>query len=449
MPDYSVTGIIHSISSRQTLQEIGELVLAPCQRWDALVCTSRAGQEAVKTVLNAWLDYLAGRLNARPRLNVNLPVIPLGIDCSRFDVGSATVVSRARLRQKHGIGADDIAVLFVGRLSFKRKCHPIPMYQALQKAQVATGARIHFLQAGHFEDPREEDAFREAAVRFSPDIRTLVVGGSEPFRGDEIWFAADIFLSLSDNIQETFGLAPVEAMAAGLPCVVSDWNGYRDTVRDGIDGFLVPTTVPPPGAGLDLVARYLEVGSFRQYYANVAMNTAVDPEACASALVRLMREPDLRRRMGDSGRQRARTTYDWPVVLKAYHRLWRALAKARRSADMVAPLPDGQPPYPLCDDPFRTFAGHASQKIGPDTRLAPGSARDVDDLQHLRGLWISRFGSEFRVDQETAAGILEAVAGRDGMTVSEILRTIAASEERVYRTIAYMLKFGLLRRADN
>ena len=41
-----------------------------------------------------------------------------------------------------------------------------------------------------------------------------------------------------DNAQETFGLAVAEAMAAGLPLVASDWSGYRDLVRDGIDGYL-------------------------------------------------------------------------------------------------------------------------------------------------------------------------------------------------------------------
>ena len=38
----------------------------------------------------------------------------------------------------------------------------------------------------------------------------------------------DIFVSLSDNIQETFGLTPLEGMASGLPVVATDWNGYRD-----------------------------------------------------------------------------------------------------------------------------------------------------------------------------------------------------------------------------
>ena len=58
------------------------------------------------------------------------------------------------------------------------------------------------------------------------------------------WAAADLFLSLVDNPQETFGLAPVEAMAAGVPVVVSDWDGYRYTVSDGVEGFRVPTLAP-------------------------------------------------------------------------------------------------------------------------------------------------------------------------------------------------------------
>ena len=44
--------------------------------------------------------------------------------------------------------------------------------------------------------------------------------------------AANIFISLSDNIQETFGLTVIEAMAAELPCIVSDWNGYKDLIKN-------------------------------------------------------------------------------------------------------------------------------------------------------------------------------------------------------------------------
>ncbi|MBI3542646.1 MAG: glycosyltransferase, partial [Deltaproteobacteria bacterium] len=75
-----------------------------------------------------------------------------------------------------------------------------------------------------------------------------------------VWQAADIFCSLADNVQETFGLTPLEAMAAGLPQVVSDWNGYRDTVRHGVDGFRVPAFPAverdPTGAGDSFLAGF-------------------------------------------------------------------------------------------------------------------------------------------------------------------------------------------------
>ena len=70
------------------------------------------------------------------------------------------------------------------------------------------------------------------------------------------WSSADIFSSLSDNFQETFGITPIEAMASGLPVVVSDWDGYRDSVRHGVEGYLVPTSMPQNGLGADLALRH-------------------------------------------------------------------------------------------------------------------------------------------------------------------------------------------------
>ena len=78
-------------------------------------------------------------------------------------------------------------------------------------------------------------------MRYCPSVNVLFLDGGDQGVGDRVWFAAYIFTLLSDNIQESFDSTPIKAMAAGLPVVVSDWNGYRDTVRNGIDGILVPT----------------------------------------------------------------------------------------------------------------------------------------------------------------------------------------------------------------
>ena len=116
----------------------------------------------------------------------------------------------------------------------------------------------------------------------------------------DIWFAADFFISLSDNVQETFGLVPIEAMAAGLPVVVSDWDGYRESVRDGIDGFTVPTWQPGPGAGTDLAQMYASNHlTYDHYIGAASQGVAVDINACAEAFSRLIGDPELRRRMGE------------------------------------------------------------------------------------------------------------------------------------------------------
>ena len=45
-------------------------------------------------------------------------------------------------------------------------------------------------------------------------------------------------------------------MTAGLACVVSDWDGYRDTVVDGETGIRIPTWMPGAGTGAALADAY-------------------------------------------------------------------------------------------------------------------------------------------------------------------------------------------------
>jgi phosphatidylinositol alpha-mannosyltransferase len=66
--------------------------------------------------------------------------------------------------------------------------------------------------------------------------------------------AADVFCSPSVG-QESFGMTLVEAMAAGVPVVATDIPGYREVVRDGMDGLLVPPN--DPGAIAEAIRRVL------------------------------------------------------------------------------------------------------------------------------------------------------------------------------------------------
>ena len=94
-------------------------------------------------------------------------------------------------------------------------------------------------------------------------MKVITLDGRQASARQTAWAGADVFCSLSDNIQETFGIVPIEAMAAGLPVVVSDWDGYKDTVRHGVDGFRIPTCMPQAGLATDLALRHaLEVDTY-------------------------------------------------------------------------------------------------------------------------------------------------------------------------------------------
>ena len=135
-------------------------------------------------------------------------------------------------------------------------------------------------------------AFADARAKLCPSVRSIILDGREPDLRTRAWVSADVFCSLSDNIPETFGLTTIEAMAAGLPVVVTDWDGYKDTVRDGIDGFAVPTMTPPPGAGQRFAIRHaLELDSYDSYIGQASTAVVVDIDATTTAFERLASDP--------------------------------------------------------------------------------------------------------------------------------------------------------------
>ena len=135
---------------------------------------------------------------------------------------------------------------------------------------------MHVILAGWAAHPAVLDAFHAGAREFAPNVRTSFPNGRDGQVRRSVWRAADVFVSPSDSVQETFGLSVVEAMASGLPVVASDWNGYRDSVEDGRTGFLVPTTTVS-GATAIATARLLAGElNYDHFLAECSQATAVD-----------------------------------------------------------------------------------------------------------------------------------------------------------------------------
>ncbi|HWR39335.1 MAG TPA: tetratricopeptide repeat protein [Patescibacteria group bacterium] len=448
---YSLCGVTHTTASDRVMDAIGSLLTAPVQPWDALVCTSRAVRQTVDGLLERYGDYLSRRWGGggRPAAGLELPVIPLGVDCTQFPQGEERQRVRAQYRQNIGAGPDDIVVLFVGRLSFHSKAHPLPMLLGLEEVARREGRNIILVQAGWFFNESIARTMQEAIRTFAPSIREVFLDGRRDEIRKNIWAAADLFVSLSDNIQETFGLTPIEAMAAGLPVLVSDWDGYCDTVRHGREGFRIPTLIPAPDeAGRELAQRYGSgLTNYDQYIAAASLMTAVDPAAFADACATLIRQPDLRRQMGEAGRQRALRYYDWPVIVRRYQELWQHLAEIRQQAPMMAPCEAHETPQPLRDDPFRVFAGYATAVVETDSRVALAFGADSARLDWLRSSAINTsITPDLLLTRDEQVMLLERLQRCHWITVGELSAVLSPSRGHLLAaTLTWLAKMGLIR----
>jgi glycosyltransferase involved in cell wall biosynthesis len=419
---FSLCGLTHTMSSAVAMDAAAGLLAAPVQPWDALVCTSRAVRGVVEKLLDMQAEHLRTRMGAYDFTLPRLETIPLGVDCAAL---SPTILKphRERWRRKLGMDADHVAFLFLGRLSFHAKAHPLPMYLALERAAQESGKTLHLIQAGWFANTTIEDEFRQGAREFCPSVRMHFLDGRASDVRATVWAAADAFVSLSDNVQETFGMAPLEAMAAGLPVVASDWDGYRDIVRHDRDGFLAPTLLPPAGLGEDLAALHQSgTDSYDAYIGKACQYAAVDVDACAAACARLAADPDLRRTMGASGRERAKAHFDWAVVVRRHQDLWQELAGRRRAAGASRPGP-----VPHRPDPFALFGHYASGAPGPDwtARLLREDA--AERLRALRKRPMVAYAEPSLPEQELAEALLAAL-NTEEKPVAEILEQVP--EER-------------------
>jgi glycosyltransferase involved in cell wall biosynthesis len=441
---WSLCGITHTTSSAHAMDALASLLTAPVQPWDAVICTSTAVKDNVTRLLQAQADYLVQRLGVQKLVLPQLPVIPLGIHAQDF---AFSPDQRAAARDE--LGADDTThvVLYMGRLSFHAKAHPLAMYQALQQAAMGlpAGEKLLLVECGWHANDYIQQAYAEAANQVCPRVRVRTLDGRLKQQRDTAWAGADVFCSLSDNIQETFGIVPIEAMAAGLPVVVADWDGYKDTVRDGVDGFRIPTLMPGAGLGSDLALRHaLEMDTYDMYCGHACSLVAVDVQASAHAFARLFASAELRKQMGQAGQQRARERYDWATVIRQYEALWQQLLDLRKAK--APELKASSYPWPARIDPFHAFASYPTQTLTPQTMLGIVGTNVSDAVGRVasyRKLAMVSFAKEVLPTEQEVQTVL--TAGATPKTAEELVAAIAPQRQAaVFRSLVWLVKLGAL-----
>ncbi len=216
-------------------------------------------------------------------------VIPNGYDVTRFHPDAE---ARAALRQEFGVSPDTILIGLVGRWNVE-KDHPNLLAAFSRLAGKRKNIALLLVGAGCAPDNAELTAQVE---RHGLRARVVLAGQRSDIPG--VMNALDLHVLSSSS--EAFPNVVAEAMACGIPCVVTDVGDAALIV--GETGWVVPPADATSLAG--------------------AIDRALD----------VRENPEQWRTIQSAARQRVVETFSLERMIKAYHELWKSTERPKRES---------------------------------------------------------------------------------------------------------------------
>jgi phosphatidylinositol alpha-1,6-mannosyltransferase len=221
-------------------------------------------------------------------------VIENGADPSQF-----TLLPRREIQDfRRSLGFGNFQLLLtVGRVSERKGQSAVicALPHVLKKAP-----KTHYLVVGL---PTKERQYRELANKLGVSAHVHFMGRVEAQDLLRFMNVCEAFVMTSrhtaDGDFEGYGIAVVEAALCGKPAVVSANSGLTEAIIDGVTGYAVEPD---------------------------------NPQAVARALIRLLRNKDLRRHMGQAARERALREQTWEHRAHAYDTLLRGMLTSQASS---------------------------------------------------------------------------------------------------------------------
>jgi len=294
-----------------------------------------------------------------------------GIDLARFDPARISPIRRAEVRAALGFSPDHIVVGAVGRLVVEKGY--LDLFTAAARIKRDRSA-LRFVFVGPFE-PEKSDAISPAAlVQFGIADTARFLGHRTDV--DELYAAMDIFVLPSHR--EGFPRAAMEASAMGLPCVVTNIRGCRQTVDHEITGLVIPRS---------------------------------DPLALANAILRLAGDAGERQRLGTAARAKAVAEFDERVVfarvLAGYERL---LAGQRPARTQPASDPPSHALTVDLEDWHQIYRRMATGRLGPASESVVRCTHRILDRLDEAGARATFFVVGTVADEQPA--LIRAIAKR-------------------------------------
>ena len=421
---FPVVGRAHTMSDDSGLSRIRDLVMSPVKSCDAILCSSASQRQVVKRLLStasaSISDCLGIALPYRGRLELQVLGLEVDSECQE-DKNAA--------RKSLNLPEDKKVLLCLGRLSPFDKMDIHPLLLALNELFEAWRIDDFLLViagSGDVGGPYVQSLLKRACELNLEDHIRFELSLDER-KKCQLYKAADVFVSLADNVQESFGITPLEAMRDEVPVVLSDWNGYRELVENEVSGYLIPTM----GVNNESLNRSLSLLHAPQARLIEAQSVSVDIEALVNALAGLLTDGDLRQQVGKAGRQRFVEQFAWPGLVDAYQQMALELGKEAASVAYRQGRPAGLS--------FHNVFGHYPS----------------EQLELSRNLVTTDRGLRVLIQSEHGFHFSELKGWLDQNVIYQLLehcirpRTVASLEalhegQPVQFTLAWMLKYQLL-----
>jgi glycosyltransferase involved in cell wall biosynthesis len=133
------------------------------------------------------------------------------------------------------------------------------------------------------------EELRDMAKKFDLEEDVIFLGFVEEEKKALYYKSANIFSLPSTNMAESFGIVNLEAMASGIPLVGSNLGGIPDIIHEGKNGLLAKPS---------------------------------DHKSLANAILKLLKDDDLRQKMGNNGKKMV-ADYSWDKIAKSTEDLYK------------------------------------------------------------------------------------------------------------------------------
>ncbi len=276
---FPVIGLIHSLGIPLAFQQLTK-IFPIMKSNDAFICPSHHTKETLT------------KFGCPENQSI---VIHFGYDKFQFFPLKG---SQAALRKKLKLPEKKTIMLLLTRLTPCLKMDFTPLIRLLPEL-VKENPKLKLYIVGTITDKKYVSQLKKYIKQLN--LSKHVSWCTKPNQNKIVQYyqAADFFVSLSDAAGETYGLTITEAMACGLPVIISDFSGYEMHFDDAEEGFYIPTT--SGSIDLDKPFYYHDLASYGDIY---AQSIALDKDILKDKILALSKSKRLRSAMGKKAREK-------------------------------------------------------------------------------------------------------------------------------------------------